>query len=281
MTAEHTDIPESNGAAQTIFLLGGHDLEMLTIRKLLETRQVPFADRNLSWGAKASDYQAEIEQWDHPGHHLVFIELIIDLQPSQASWSVVDHHGPQAGRGTPTSLEQVARMLGVSDQEFAGHRDWQLVAANDRGHVRGMRQLDPPATDDEIRQIRLADLQAQGITDQQLEHARRDAKQAEWLCDGRLTVVRTSGHDRSGLIADVLEPFFGGPGFDNLLVIGADEVGFFGRGELVQGLADQSPSPPDAWYGGNLPEYGYWGARRSQLTFTPLDWLQQQFQDQD
>ena len=38
------------------FLLGGHDLEMLAIRGLLDREQQPYTDLGLGWGAKLSDY---------------------------------------------------------------------------------------------------------------------------------------------------------------------------------------------------------------------------------
>jgi len=37
-----------------IFLLGGHDLEMIEIGKILKAKGLTFHDRNLHWGAKLS-----------------------------------------------------------------------------------------------------------------------------------------------------------------------------------------------------------------------------------
>ena len=34
---------------QKLFLLGGHDLEMLAIRSLLEKNHIPYKDHALSW----------------------------------------------------------------------------------------------------------------------------------------------------------------------------------------------------------------------------------------
>lgn len=34
---------------QQLFLLGGHDLEMLAIRSLLEKNHIPYKDHALSW----------------------------------------------------------------------------------------------------------------------------------------------------------------------------------------------------------------------------------------
>ena len=43
-----------------LFLLGGQDLEMLEIKKLLERENIAYKDKNLKWGAKLSDYQNEL-----------------------------------------------------------------------------------------------------------------------------------------------------------------------------------------------------------------------------
>ena len=40
-----------------IFLLGGCDLEMLAIKRLLKKYNKIFFDKNLKWGAKLSEYE--------------------------------------------------------------------------------------------------------------------------------------------------------------------------------------------------------------------------------
>ena len=45
-----------------VFLLGGYDLEMLEIKKILDSKNVEYKDKNLSWGAKLSDYQDILEK---------------------------------------------------------------------------------------------------------------------------------------------------------------------------------------------------------------------------
>ena len=46
-----------------VFLLGGYDLEMLEIKKILDSKNVEYKDKNLSWGAKLSDYQDILEKY--------------------------------------------------------------------------------------------------------------------------------------------------------------------------------------------------------------------------
>ena len=53
-----------------------------------------------------------------------------------------------------------------------------------------------------------------------------------------------------------MAPELGGPGFENLLVISPDEINVFGSGDVIEHLA---AAFPDGWYGGNLPEHGYFG----------------------
>jgi hypothetical protein len=55
-----------------IFLLGGHDLEMVEIGKILKAKGLTFHDRNLHWGTKLSAYQDLFDE----SHTFVGIELI-------------------------------------------------------------------------------------------------------------------------------------------------------------------------------------------------------------
>ena len=160
--------------------------------------------------------------------------------------------------------------MGIADGVFKPNRLWRLIAANDIGHIKGMRSLDPPATDDEVRQVRMMDMTAQGITRDDMETSRRDAQKVQTLCKGRLCVVNASS-DRTGLVAEFMEPFFGGPGYDNLLVIGLTEYGFFGIGDLVQILARANP---ESWFGGALPESGFWGCKIESVDALPQKLLE-------
>jgi hypothetical protein len=108
---------------QTVFLLGGHDLEMLEIRNLLIKLHIPFFDRNLHWGTKLSSYQDILNDKDH----FFSVELIEDiLLPKH--FTRIDHHNELSKN--PSSLEQVATILGI---ELDRHQI--LIAANDRGYI--------------------------------------------------------------------------------------------------------------------------------------------------
>ena len=235
------------------FCLGGHDLEMAAIRDLLAA-QAPgrFADRRLSWGAKASAYYQEIAAASAGGLTSVLVELDNDLGGESPNIIEVDHHGPRAGANQPTALEQVFQLL---RQPVGSWTRWQaLVSANDRGHIHALRRLG--ASEEEIRAVRRADQEAQGVTEAE-RHAAQEAVLARtelpWL-----TVIHLP-HNRSSLVADYMDPAFGGPGAGNLLVVAPDEYAFQGRGAVVRAL---DAAFPGGWCGGELPQRGYWGCLR-------------------
>jgi len=255
--------------AAFVFFLGGYDLEMVTIRDLLATEEQSFCDQQLAWGAKASAYAAQIERALNTGHTPVLIELQPDLALADERVVILDHHGQRAGRARPTALEQVFALLHVPAERWT--RWFALVSANDRGHVRAMRALDPPATPEELRRVRAADRAAQGITAVQEQQAARAIAGARILADGKLTVVDLP-HDRVAAAADQLEPALGGAGYENLLVYTPRDVDFFGDGQVIAGLVQRYPG---GWFGGSLPVYGFWGHAQARPTPEEVIALQQ------
>ena len=237
------------------FFLGGRDLEMVTIAQLLLDSGCSFHDAQLNWGGKASYYQSEIESAISNQQSIVLVELIDDidlakrLEPNQLI--VVDHHGAKAGKTAPTSLEQVFELLALPSSKWT--RWMQLVAANDRGHVSAMLEID--ATLEEVQRARQADRQAQGVTSQQEHQGQLAIKEAQSSAGGQLTVVRLP-HSRCATVTDSLDQRMGGPGFKNLLVISPNQLNFYGAGFVIQQLVDKFPA---GWYGGELPDRGFWG----------------------
>lgn len=235
------------------FLLGGADLEMATIRSLLEAHAPGrFTDKGLAWGARVSDYRDEITAALNRGETPVLIELADDL-PADAfdrrACVIVDHHGTRAGADQPTSLEQVFALLALPAEAWT--RELALIAANDKDHIRGLRALG--ATGDEVRTIRAGDRRAQGVSE--AEEAAALAAIAQRQVIGRLTRV-TLPHDRSTAVADLLEPDLGGPGYADLLVEMPTKLAFFGDGATIKWLAAEAPG---SWFGGALPARGFWG----------------------
>lgn len=239
-----------------VFFLGGRDLEMVTIAKLLASCDASVHDRQLGWGAKASAYAEEIATCRAAGQTAVLIELIDDLELSQAVAAgvvFVDHHGDRAGEDQPTSLEQVFQLLGSPPGRWS--RQYDLVAANDRAYIEGMLALDPPATRAELEQIRAADRAAQGITPEEEAQGRAAVDHCVWAADGRLTIVQLE-HSRTATVTDVLHTSLGGPGYQNILILSPQQTLFQGSGRAIEWLKAKYPH---GWWGGALPQRGFWG----------------------
>ncbi len=148
----------------------------------------------------------------------------------------------RAGSDRPTSLHQVFALLQLPPDRWA--RKFDLVAANDRGHIAGMLQLSPPATQDEIVAIRAADRAGQGITPDQEKEAEEAVRSARVETEGMITIIELP-HDRTSAAADRMEPLLGGPGYQNLLIITPSTFAFYGWGAVVMQLATQFP---EGWY---------------------------------
>jgi len=252
------------------FFLGGYDLEMLTIRELLQKYSPDsYCDKKLLWGAKASDYRDEISDALQAGKIPVFIELIDDLQLG-GKVIIVDHHGALAGKDRPTSLHQVFALLGLEEDLWTRHLE--LVAANDRAYIEGMVEVG--ATKDEIITYRAKDRAAQGITQEQEREAEVAIANLKELCDGQLTLVSLS-HNRTAAVADRLAPELGGAGYKNLLIISPNETNFFGAGNIIKKLDQRFPG---GWFGGRLPESGFWGRTGEPpgILSTVVGWLNEQ-----
>lgn len=232
---------------------------MRAIRELLQDEGAAFVDHGLQWGAKASDYREEIAGTLLRDKKPVFVELDDDLGLVACGKALrIDHHGPLAGADRPTSLEQIFDLLRLPREKWT--RRFNLVAANDRGHVRALQAAG--ASRQEIEQIRAADREAQGVTPEEEMEAERAVSQRQVFADGRLTVLELAS-DRTSAAADRMEAALGGPGYYNLLIVSSNKINFFGDGELVRAL---NGAFPGGWFGGNLPERGFWGIPRTLAT---------------
>lgn len=225
-----------------VFFLGGRDLEMLTIASILSESRQAVVDKDLRWGAKASDYNAEIAQAVAGGQTPVLVELELDVAVPEGA-VIVDHHGDRAGE--EASILQVLSLLGIEPT-----RRQTLIEANDSGYIPAMLALG--ATAEEVAEIRLADRSAQGITFEQESEAERAITEAEVI--GRLTVVRMA-HSKTATVTDRLFDRY-----DQLIILSGDgEVNFFGRGDICSALKEKF----EGWNGGSgLGQVGgsaYWG----------------------
>ena len=197
-----------------VFLLGGYDLEMLTIRQMLEDRKdCVVIDKHLRWdNARLSVYQNELQHY--LDNNIYGIELQEDIVPP-ANYRRIDHHNDWNDK--PSALEQVSELLGVSLS-----RDQQLVAANDKGYIPAMVAMD--ATDEEIAGIRQRDRAAQGVSQEEERQAIQsiDKSMSRY---GDLLVVK-SLTSRFSPICDRLYPY------RSLLIYTDAEWMFYGEGKV-------------------------------------------------
>ena len=225
---------------QKLFLLGGYDLEMMTIKQMLEGRKdCVVLDKHLRWdNAKLSAYREDLHLYQ--GYDVFGIELQEDI-PLPHNYYRIDHHNDWAHK--PSALEQVASVIGVKL-----NRDQQLVAANDRGYIPAMHAIE--ATEEEIADIRKRDRIAQGVTesDEALAEQSLDQNLSRY---GNLIVVK-SLTSRFSPICDKLFPY------RRLIVYTDSEWIFYGEGkaELVKQLANDIELKK-IYHGGG--DYGYIG----------------------
>lgn len=142
---------------QKVFFLGGHDLEMATIRSILDEEEYAYVDKNLSWwNACLSEYQTFFEKYPENEYDIYGVELKENINPPDNYFSL-DHHGIYQDR--PSSLEQVCRLL---HHKMTRHE--KLVAANDERYIPGMLGFE--ASTEEIDYIRHQDQREQGVTEE-------------------------------------------------------------------------------------------------------------------
>lgn len=224
--------------SQRIFLLGGYDLEMLTIKQLLEEKNAGVViDKHLRWdNAKLSAYQDDMRQYAN--YHIYGIELQEDITPP-INYHRVDHHNDWDDK--PSVLEQVAQLVDIQLNRYQ-----QLVAANDKGYIQAMQQLS--ATVDEIADIRKRDRVAQGITAE--EEMLGEKSISENLGRrGSLTIVKSLISHFSP-ICDRLYPY------QRLLVYNDFEWMYYGEGKenLIWRFANEI-AQKKVFYGGGKNGY--------------------------
>ncbi len=220
----------------SIFLLGGHDLEMIEIKKMLESHTETYVDKNLMWGAKLSQYQDVFDEVNA----FVGIELIEDCPPPK-NYIPIDHHNEKSH--LPSAIEQIAELLGITLSRFQ-----MLIAENDKGYIPAL--IKAGATDDEVKLIRKLDRKAQGVTEND-EKLASESLQNNCEKIGNLTIINAQTRKFSP-ITDQLFPY------KNLLIYYETQLVYYGTGVemLVKhyaGLIDQNT----AFHGGGAT--GFFG----------------------
>lgn len=228
-----------------VFLLGGHDLEMIEIRKILKDLKIRFFDNELTWrNAKLSSYNKIFNETDH----FVGIELKSDIEPP-ANYTLIDHHNEKSN--SPSAIEQVATML---DLQLTW--DQQLVAANDKGYIPAMEKYG--AIGEEIADIRKRDRKAQGITEED-EKLAIDSINNFKSIKGE-TIVIESLTSKFAAITDFLYP-----DYKSLLIYTDTELTYYGiNAEYLERLVDKTKIIGSIYSGGG--ENGYWGISDGKIT---------------
>lgn len=196
-----------------LFLLGGYDLEMLTIKQMLEERDdCAVADKHLHWdNALLSAYQEELSKY--ADSQIYGIELREDII-APGNYFSIDHHNDKNGQ--PSSLEQIANLLGVNLNRYQ-----QLVAANDKGYIPAMKAM--MASNEEIDEIRRKDRKAQGVTEEDELLAEQSIKNhLDRYKDISIVYSQTS---KFSAICDRLFPY------QRLLIYTDSEWTFYGDGK--------------------------------------------------
>jgi len=236
-----------------LFLLGGYDLEMVEIKKLLVSKNIKFIDKKLSWGAKLSDYKDELNKYQN--YTIYGIELEQDItQPK--NYIDIDHHGKNSHM--PSSIQQVADILNTQLS-----REQKLISANDSGYIDGMKKL--CASDDEIREIRKRDREAQGITQEDEILAIKSV----YASSSNLIFAKTP---KFSAISDRIYSQY-----SQYIVYNNSSLSFYGYNieMLKKFLSSQNIDEKDYYYGGG--NFGFLGLKNGIINFKKIKSLIKEF----
>lgn len=172
-----------NAKHKTIFLLGGYDLEMLTIREILEKKGLALKDNKLEWSSALLSNYKDIFTSDSEMYDCIYgIELSEDIAPP-VNYKRIDHHNDMVHM--PSSLEQIAGIIGVELNRFE-----QLIAVNDSRFIPGLQSMG--ASEEEIDLIRRADRNAQGVTEED-ELLAQKSIQENFRKEKDIAIIRSFG----------------------------------------------------------------------------------------
>lgn len=237
--------------AKTLFLLGGYDLEMCTIKEILEQNICNYADKHLKWNnALLSNYRNEINTFIKctPTGKIYGIELKNDLLLSNEKYIEIDHHNEKSNR--PSALEQVMTLLDIQATRY-----YSLVSANDKSYISGMKEIG--ATESEIKFIRQSDRKAQGITDEDERLAEKAINENQKRTNG--TIIIKAYNNRFSPICDRLYPY------NSLLIYTKNEWMYYGyKSKRIREFYNEEYKKGKLFFGGG--DNGYIGCIKNIYT---------------
>lgn len=238
-----------------LFLLGGHDLEMLEIRNIFDKLNIQYKDKKLRWGAKVSDYK---EYLNFEGT-IYGIELEEDIGTPK-NYKAIDHHN--GNFYMPSALEQVTNILNI---ELS--REQQLIAANDSRYIAGMKNI--CATQEEIKYIRSLDRKAQGVTSQ-------DEKLAQQSFDTSKKINTNCIFSQTVKFSAVSDLAYAQ--YEKYVIYNFSKIVFYGykTDNVLKFLASEKIDKKRCYYGGG--DYGFVGIKEGVLSFQKIYKLIKEFQ---
>ncbi len=245
--------------SKSIFLLGGQDLEMVTIRELLKKYEIAYIDKNLFWeNANLSAYRDEIEKNNNKTFYAVELNIDEDdefYKKYKEQLKIIDHHG-DAYNHKKASLLQMLDLL-----DLAPTRDQELIAANDDRYIEGMKCMG--ATDEEIVDIRQRDREAQGINYLDEIAGKNDAKNKK-IINGIAIVYATTPY--FSIITDSLYLDFEPKERQSKTIIYNDsKIVFYGfYVEKLKKLCNKYKLGTSGYYHGG-GDYGYFGVKEGEV----------------
>jgi hypothetical protein len=235
-----------------VFLLGAPDLEMAEIEKLLQANTCLYKSKISSWSnAFWVTYREDIELAEKENKTIVGIELRDTAGfKKNENWLLIDHHNENSQ--LPSSIEQLISDY-IKKPELLEDRHIQLVAANDKGHIAGMKKIN--ATHEQIETIRRADRKAQGVTNDEEEQAVNDL--AKGTLENGLTIIKTNIEHFSA-ITDRIDN-------DRLLVYSDSKLCYYGWGAntIIKSHYSDLVAIGKAYFGGT--GHGYFGISQNEL----------------
>lgn len=249
-----------NNPNNYIFFLGGYDAEIATIKEILEEKKAEFYDKKLSWGAKLSEYNEELNKLP-TGKIPVFIELELDIAyPSYAV--IIDHHNESAGADKKTSIEQISDRLDIKL-----NRKQQLISANDKDLFKGMQNLE--ATEEEIKRVNEYENKAQKITAKDYKLAENSIRHFGHVIEDDIIIIDALIPKARPILEKLYDFNTKSFKYNHIFIRYRDkEINYTGSGDVINTLikkyklAKENDLDIIYWWGGYLPCRGYFGSNK-------------------